>query len=1155
MSERGAIRWLCACLVLSGLCGLVYEVAWVRSLELIFGATTFAVATVLASFMGGLAIGAWLAGALAPRLERHHPLKVYAAFEVLIGAVALGVPLAFHALVPLYQAIWSAFQASFAVFSIVRFVLCASVLIVPTALMGATLPVVARFAAGRDAPRRVGILFAVNTCGAVVGCAAAGLFLLPALGLIKTQWLAVLLNFTAAAGALAIARKTERWREMDSGAAAAPAAAPSPAGPDVTRTRAAFLIGAYAASGAVAMMYEVAWSRFLVLVLGSSTYSYTIMLTTFLVGLTIGAWIGTRLVRAAGDALLMVGLCQLFVGIATYFGLFIAGELPYLYHLIHDAFHPSPRGLLGVQLLLSAGVMFLPTLGLGAMFPLTLGGLGAAGDNAQRLVSRAYAWNTLGAIAGSVLTGFWLIPLLGSRKVLIAGLAINTGIALAALFLVAPQALPRARRVILAGVIVAFLANLAVSAPAWRPDMLSSGIFRYADRYEGLDRAAFRERVEQGHGEFLQFEEGLTCTVAVFRTTKTLSLLVNGKPDASVAPGLQEAVPVNRKPIEGDMQTQVLVGQLPLLLAPRIDDVLLVGLGSGVTLGSILTHPVKQVDCLELEAAVVHGSRFFDSQSGAPLADPRVHLVVNDGRNDLLVRDRTYDVIISEPSNPWIPGAASLFTRDYFRIARKRLRPGGVICQWMQLYELWPQDFLAVLRSFMEVFPSVQIWRVGFDAVLVAGPEDLPLPVGQIASRATGRVRADLDRTGIQGPVELLSYFWIGGDELRRAVPPGPINTDDNMLIEFAAPLRMLSRDAARLEEQKRELATMFAGKTTGALPFLRFPESSPGQNAEFLARLATATMERSRPGEAEGYARASLALAPSPEAAAMRAAALGALGRADEAAAARAEAERLFPRDVGVRRMLLAAARDAQDGSSIRRYGQAVLALDPNDKAVRMLLAMELQKEGDHGAALEVLEPLASSIAAASSMATAASTAASPEGAALLLGRLRLEAGRTTDAIPLLRDHLARHPDDDEVRRLLAGALRDTGSNDEADRLLRPLAPDAGARAQASLDAGGMAFDANRLDAARTALDEARTWRPDDDAVLFLLARTRARQGDRDAAIGILEQSLVARYDRPWAVGYLGQLEGAAGRSDRAAALVARYLALTGHAWTPTGD
>jgi spermidine synthase len=1149
MNERGALRWLCACLLLSGMSGLIYEVAWVRSLELIFGATTFAVATVLASFMGGLATGAWLAGALAPRLERYHPLKVYAAFEVLIGAAALLVPVAFRALVPLYQTIWSVFQASFTFFSVVRFVICAAVLIVPTALMGATLPVVARFAAGRDAARRVGILFAINTCGAVIGCAAAGLVLLPALGLIRTQWLAVLMNLTAAAGAVTIARRTARWREIDSGAepeAVAAAAGPTPAGPApaaVTPARAAYLIGAYAASGAVAMMYEVAWSRFLVLVLGSSTYSYTIMLTTFLVGLTIGAWIGTRLVRFATEPLLMVGLCQLLVGVATYFSLFVAGELPYVYHRIHDAFHPAPRGLLGVQLLLAAGVMFLPTLGLGAMFPLTLGGLGTAGDNAQRLVSRAYAWNTLGAIAGSLLTGFWLIPFLGSRKVLIAGVVVNTGVALVALFMAQAAALPRARRVVLAALVVAFLVNLSVSAPVWRPDVLSSGIFRYADRYEGLGRADFYERMREGHGDILQFEEGLTCTVAVFRTTKTLTLMVNGKPDASVPPGLQEAIPANRAPVEGDMSTQVLVGQLPLLLAPRAEDVLLVGLGSGVTLGSILTHPVKQVDCLELEAAVVHGSRFFDSQSGAPLADPRVHLVVDDGRNDLLVRNRTYDVIISEPSNPWIPGAASLFTRDYFRIARERLRPGGIICQWMQLYELWPQDFLAVLRSFMEVFPSVQLWHVGFDAVLVAGPDDLPLPLGQIMARSTAKVSADLDRTGIHGPTDLLSYFWIGGDELRRAVPPGPINTDDNMLIEFAAPLRMLSRDPARLEEQKRALGSMFAGRTTGVLPFLRFPDTTPQQKAEFLARLATATMERRHPDEAEGYANASLALAASPEAAAARATAIGALGRPAEASAARADAERRFPDDPGVLRVLLAAARDANDGEAVQRYGEAVLALAPGDKAVRLLLGLQYQKDGDNPAALRVLEPLAAAIDAA------------PDGTGLLIGRLRLEAGHARDAIPLLRDQLARHPGDADTRRLLAGALHDTGAEDEAARLLRPLQPDAAARAESGLATGGTALDAGRLDEARAALEEARSYAPDDDAVLFLLARTRAKQGARGEAIGILEEALIARYDRPWAVGLLGQLVADAGHDDRAAALRARYRALTGHDWEPTGD
>jgi predicted Zn-dependent protease len=240
---------------------------------------------------------------------------------------------------------------------------------------------------------------------------------------------------------------------------------------------------------------------------------------------------------------------------------------------------------------------------------------------------------------------------------------------------------------------------------------------------------------------------------------------------------------------------------------------------------------------------------------------------------------------------------------------------------------------------------------------------------------------------------------------------------------------------------------------------------------------------------------------------------------------------------------VLLAAARDLNDGAAVRRHGEAVLAREPGDQAVRLLLARQYQNDGDRPAALRVLEPLAAQIDSA------------PDGTALLIGQLRVEAGHSRDAVPLLRDHLAHHPGDADARRLLAGALRDTGADDEAARLLRPLRPDAAARAEKSLASGGTALDAGRLEEARAALEEARSWAPDDDAVLFLLARTRARQGARDAAIGILEESLTARYDRPWAVGFLGQLAASAGQGERATALAARYRALTGHDWTPTGD
>lgn len=1156
MNDRQAFRGLLVCLLLSGMSGLIYEVAWVRSLELIFGATTFAVATVLASFMGGLAAGSGVAGALAERLERHHPLRVYALFEVLIAGTALCVPLTFSLLVPLSRGIWNAFQASFAMFSLLRFLLCVVVLLVPTALMGATLPVLSRFASagsnadGGEPARRVGILFAVNTAGAVAGCAGAGLVLLPALGLLGTQRLAVALNLLAAAGAFTIATRFP-FKARPPQAAASPATAGAAAEREaqaapssgLTARGATFLVGAYAVSGGVAMLYEVAWSRFLVLVLGSSTYSYTTMLTTFLVGLTLGAWVGTRVLRSKIDPMQAVGLAQLSTAVGTLFGLYVAGELPFLYVQFYDRLQVSPRGLVGVQMLLAAAVMFLPTLGLGAMFPLTIAGLAPAGSRATVLVGRAYAWNTLGAIAGSVTAGFWLIPGLGSRNVLILGLLFNTALAIAAFLKTSNDSWSPARRRAFLGMAALPVGILVFARPVWRTDILSSGIYRYAERYVGLSHSAFNARVRQSHGEFLFFDEGLTCTVSVFRTTQSLTLQVNGKPDASVPPGVPDPLATGKPVPLGDMPTQVLVAQLPLLVARQIDDVLLIGLGSGVTLGSVLTHKVKQVDTLELEHAVVQASRFFDGHSGAPLEDPRVHLIVNDARNDLLVSDRTYDVIISEPSNPWIPGAATLFTRDFFEIARSRLRPDGVLCQWIQLYELWPEDFQAILRSFQEVFPSIQIWRVGYDAVLLGAPADIPLPVSQMFSRASNRVRADLSRIGVRGPEDLLAHFWIGGNDLKGAVAPGPINTDDNMRIEFVAPLRMLSRDPKRLARQAKELDAMFRGRTNGALPLLRFPDADPVRRALFLARLSESTLERGHPEEAAVYASEAWRLDPQPESAYARAAALAAAGREPEARAAREEGVRAFPGDAEIRRLLLDAAARSSDFQALEREAKALLALKPDDAEARFRLAQAQAQSGDAASALVSIAPLRPLLAAG----PGAPMQERLEGAALLLGRLLLGAGHEAEAVDPLMSHLARHRDDKEAQALLLRALTASGRTEEAQTLERRLAPDAAAQAERLLEEGLAAFGSGNLAAARSALAQARDYAPEDHRIAFLLARTLRAAGDRAGAIAVIDQFLHVRPDTPWALGFLSQLFSEDGQTERAAAAAARYRGLAG--------
>ncbi|HEU5319193.1 MAG TPA: fused MFS/spermidine synthase, partial [Methylomirabilota bacterium] len=423
--------------------------------------TTFAVATVLASFMGGLALGSWWMGRVADRFRHVHPLRLYAALEAILAGVAILVPVMLRLQAPLYRALSSALLESYAALSLLRLVLCAIVLLVPTFLMGATLPALSRVterpgasgeAGGPGAERAtagrwIGLLYASNTLGAVLGCAAAGLWLLPALGLMRTQWLAVVLNLAAAAGALLLA---PRFRIAGTVAAVGGTAVPGVTVPPPDRIGSAgagapvrvlpiratpaerLLVAAYAVSGFTAMLYEVAWSRLLVLVLGSSTYSYTIMLATFLLGLAAGAWIGVRLLKTARDALLAVGLCQILVALTTWLSLFLVEELPYAYLLAHDHLQPSARGLLVVQWALAAALMLPPTLGLGAMFPVTVGGLAPQGGRAPRVVGWAYAWNTLGAIGGSIVAGFWLVPGPGTRITLLAGIALNTLVAIVA---------------------------------------------------------------------------------------------------------------------------------------------------------------------------------------------------------------------------------------------------------------------------------------------------------------------------------------------------------------------------------------------------------------------------------------------------------------------------------------------------------------------------------------------------------------------------------------------------------------------------------------------------------------------------------------------------------------------------------------------------
>jgi spermidine synthase len=807
---------LTLCFFLSGASGLVYEVVWLRWLTLVFGATALAVSTTLAAFMAGLALGSWAGGRLARYV--HRPVVAYGVLELVIGAYALAMPTLLGAITPMLAAAGATDSSSFATLSAARLALSVLLLALPTASMGATLPLLARVAAPRARTRggRLGVLYAVNTAGAVVGTAAAGFALLPWLGATRTNWVAAALNLVVGAAALLLGRRWGAGSEDVAGAR-----------PTLGPYRLALAVAAV--SGALALAAEVAWTRALSLVLGSTVYAFTIMLVTFLLGLAAGSFLMARWadrIRAVGTAIVLV---QLGTALATALGVAVVSELPYAFVRLFALSGGDHARLLPLQFLITGAVILGPALGSGAMFPLCVRLTADAGRPAAEGVGALVASNTLGAIAGSFLAGFVLVPVVGIQGTLTLAILLTLTAAFGVLL-----ARPGPRRALAYGLGSALLGLallVPILEPDWQPLVMASGVAVSAPRLQQLSRQELRETLQRP--QLLFYEEGLTTTVSVEAQRGRLALRVNGKMDASTGV---------------DMPNQVLLGHLPLLFHPDPKDILMIGLGSGVSAGSALGHPIRRMTVVEIEPAVVRASRFFDTVSARPLEDARARLVMNDARGFLSLARERFDVIISEPSNPWMTGVASLFTQDFFELARGQLRPGGVFAQWVQLYQLPPHLFRSVVATFHAVFPHVVVFRTSpGDTAMVGSESPLRLDRRELERRLRGnRVSEDLRRVGLDGPADLMAHLVLDVGDVAPYARGSGINTDDNGFLEFEAP-RHLYLNAAG--ENWRELVEAFGARGT-VLPGLL--EDAP---AAFRLGLAERFQARGQPAHAAATA------------------------------------------------------------------------------------------------------------------------------------------------------------------------------------------------------------------------------------------------------------------------------------------------------------
>lgn len=751
------------CFFLSGVAGLAYEVLWIRQLSLVFGTTSFAVSTVLASFMGGLALGSWLFGRIADR--RGDTLRLYAWLELGIGVFCILIPLFMQGVTSVYTITARSVGGSFYVMSLVRFLLCAVVLVIPTTFMGATLPLLSRYVVRRmdRLGSGVGWLYGINTFGAVAGTFLTGYLLIGTIGVFATTVAAALVNGVVALLAFMLWR-SEGLQE------AAPPEESSVEGGRLPVLHVAILVG-IALSGFASLTYEVAWTRLLSLVLGSSVYAFTAMLTTFLLGIALGSLIVSKLadrIERPFAAFVVVQVC-VAVGVLAVTPLF--DRLPMLFLILFGKMGGSFWVFQLAEFLLCVVVMLLPTLFIGATLPLAAKAFTSRLDRVARSVGTVYASNTVGAIAGSFLAGFVLLPLVGTQKTILVASAVNVAVAVMILML-----LPRPGRPLRIGLSAAATAVLVIASSiggSWDRYMLNAGLFdspRYALHQVG--QKGFQAYVRSY--DIRYYEEGTYANVAVSYEAENLFLQINGRTEASTT---------------SDMSNQIMVSQIPMLVHPDPRKVMVIGLGSGITLGSVMTHPVDRADCVEISPAVVRAAAFFKDWHDDVTKDPLANIILDDGRNRLLASEETYDVIISEPSKPWISGVSNLFTRESYELYKKRLKPGGIACQWFHYYSMSPRDFKITLRTFLSVFPYVQVWNVDNNVFLVGSEEPILIDTSVMAERMRRpKVAKDMERVNAETPYLLLGYYMFGEEEAREYVGEGPINTDNLPIIEFSAP-------------------------------------------------------------------------------------------------------------------------------------------------------------------------------------------------------------------------------------------------------------------------------------------------------------------------------------------------------------------------------
>jgi spermidine synthase len=791
---------------LSGAAALIYQVAWVRSLTLIFGGTHLAVTTVLSVFMAGLALGGYVIGRYADSVKK--PLKLYGYLELGIALSALIFIALMKLYAPIYVFLVQIKDDSQLYIFLIRFVFSAAALIIPTTLMGGTLPLMTKFLSRQpDRIRgRLSYLYALNTFGAVMGTLLAGFYILKYYSVSSALYTAISINTLVGIAAVVLQSKmsivmayeSSRESQNDSEGVEISDGASSQKDMKFEKdTDKSITVGmssefvlpmklvlwGIGVSGFCALAYEVLWTRVLSIIFGASVFSFTIVLAAFLSGIAVGSEFYGILPKIFGEkkrgirsSIVRFGIVQIVIGLASLAVSSYVIYLPSSIVQLEAFFSQMGMDIFGVRAWASFSLaflfMFIPAFFMGVAFPL----VGKAHAEYKRRVGSAVgevlAYNTIGAILGAATSGFLLMYFLGIERSLEIITAINVGLGLLVLASLRNSKVLNLSALGLGVFLTLFLIIDRDNLRIWDTNYFAIYQSIYPEDFDSKEKIQSRlDRVD-----ILYYAEGVESIVSSIKVDGNIMFLTNGRVEASTH--------------LLDLQTQLALGHVPMLLNKDPKDVLVIGTGSGMTLGATSLYPsVEQITLAEIEPKVIGVAKTFEKYNHHVLDNPKLKIIFNDGRNYLMTSKQKYDVITADPIHPWFRGAGYLYTKEYFDIAAQHLKPGGIVCQWLPLYELTTDNIKSVVKTFASSFKYTMMWLT-FDAELIGSNSPIILDKAAIRKKMTDPViNADLQRTGMGSVGSFLSYFVMGPKRMSEFGRDGILNTDDNLYLEFSAPL------------------------------------------------------------------------------------------------------------------------------------------------------------------------------------------------------------------------------------------------------------------------------------------------------------------------------------------------------------------------------